>query len=61
MPFPPQRQEPPEKAPRWSSAGVVTYKATAKRNDEAYVTGASSAYVRDGAAWKLAFHQQTPL
>ena len=24
------------------------------------VARGSSAYVRDGAAWKLAFHQQTP-
>jgi hypothetical protein len=43
-------------------AAVVTYKATAKRPDgQPYVARASSAYVRDGAAWKLAFHQQTPL
>jgi Domain of unknown function (DUF4440) len=45
------------------SAAVVTYKATAKRADggEPYVARASSAYVRDGAGWRLAFHQQTPL
>ena len=44
-------------------SAVVTYKATAKRADgaEPYVARASSAYVRDGAAWKLAFHQQTPV
>ena len=43
-------------------AAVVTYKATARRPDgPAYVARASSAYVRDGNAWKLAFHQQTPL
>jgi hypothetical protein len=44
-------------------AAVVTYKATARRagGGERYVARASSAYVRDGAAWKLAFHQQTPL
>jgi hypothetical protein len=63
--------------PRWSrvaleehrllelsgSAALVTYKATARRPDggEPYVARASSAYVRDGGAWKLAFHQQTPL
>jgi hypothetical protein len=63
--------------PRWSqvaleehrllelsdSAAVVTYKATARRADGGaqYVARASSAYVRDGAAWKLAFHQQTPV
>jgi hypothetical protein len=44
-------------------AAVVTYKATAKRAEggERYVARASSAYVRDGSGWKLAFHQQTPL
>lgn len=44
-------------------AAVVTYKATAKRPDggKPYVARASSAYVRDGSSWKLAFHQQTPL
>jgi len=44
-------------------AAVVTYKATARRAGEAapYVARASSAYVRDSGAWKLAFHQQTPL
>jgi hypothetical protein len=44
-------------------AAVVSYKATAKRADggEPYVVRASSAYVRDGAAWKLAIHQQTPI
>ena len=45
------------------AAALVTYKATARRagKSEPYVARASSAYVRDGAAWKLAFHQQTPL
>jgi hypothetical protein len=43
-------------------AAVVTYKATARRPDgKAYVARASSAYVRDGSGWKLAFHQQTPV
>lgn len=44
-------------------SAVVTYKATARRGADGapYVARASSAYVRDGAAWKLAFHQQTPL
>lgn len=41
---------------------LVTYKATARRDDgEPYVVHASSAYVRDGGSWKLAFHQQTPV
>ena len=45
------------------NAVVVSYKATATRAGEIlpYVARASSAYVRDGAGWKLAFHQQTPL
>jgi hypothetical protein len=43
-------------------AALVTYKATAARADgEPYRARASSVYVRDGAAWKLAFHQQTPV
>lgn len=43
-------------------AALVTYKATARRSDgPTYVARASSAYVRDGSTWKLAFHQQTPL
>ena len=66
-----------EKQPRWTQVlleehrllelseetAVVTYKATAKRPEAAspYVTRASSAYVRAAGAWKLAFHQQTPV
>ena len=43
-------------------SALVTYKATAIRgNEPSYVARASSAYVRDGAAWKLAFHQQMPI
>lgn len=43
-------------------SAVVTYKATARRGSgKRYVTRASSAYVRDGEEWKLAFHQQTPV
>jgi hypothetical protein len=45
-------------------AAVVTYKATARRANggKPYAARASSAYVRDGGgAWKLAFHQQTPV
>jgi hypothetical protein len=42
---------------------LVTYAATAARDDGSapYRARASSVYVRDAAAWKLAFHQQTPL
>lgn len=65
-----------EKAARWTQveleehrvleletrAALVTYKATARRNDAPpYIARASSAYVHDGKSWKLAFHQQTPL
>ena len=44
-------------------AALVTYKATARRDSQPkpYIARASSAYVRDGRTWKLAFHQQTPL
>lgn len=44
-------------------AVVVTYKATAQREpcEKPYVARASSAYVHDGRAWRLAFHQQTPV
>ena len=43
-------------------SALVTYKATAIRDGgEPYVARASSAYVRDGDAWKLVFHQQTPV
>ena len=45
-----------------AGSALVTYKATALRDNEPpYVARASSAYVRDGATWKLAFHQQTPI
>ena len=46
-----------------NGAALVTYKATAHRPGEQkpYRARASSAYVHDGRAWKLAFHQQTPL
>ena len=64
-----------ETAPRWSqvaleehrllelseTSAVVTYKATATRDGKAYVARASSAYVREGEVWKIAFHQQTPI
>ena len=42
---------------------LITYRASAvlAAGGEPYRTRASSVYVRDAAAWKLAFHQQTPL
>ena len=62
--------------PRWSDlriepkgcvelgdgVAVVTYEASAKRaSGEPYRALVSSGYVRRGGAWKMAFHQQTPL
>lgn len=41
---------------------VVTYRAKALRADGTpYMALVSSAYVRRGGGWKLAFHQQTPV
>lgn len=43
-------------------SAVVTYECAARRKDDKpYHALVSSAYVRRGEAWKLAFHQQTPL
>ena len=43
-------------------AASVTYKVSAGRNgkDPGYMALASSAYVKEGESWKLAFHQQMP-
>jgi hypothetical protein len=64
-----------ESAPPWSSfemhdprvvaltedSGVVVYSVTAQRDGDApYSAVISSTFVRQGGAWKLAFHQQTP-
>jgi Domain of unknown function (DUF4440) len=49
---------------RWlgDAAAILTYRAKAKRpTGEPYEALVSSAYVRRGEGWKLAFHQQTPL
>jgi Domain of unknown function (DUF4440) len=41
---------------------IVTYRADATRqNGESYSALVSSGYVKRDGAWKLAFHQQTPL
>ena len=41
---------------------ILTYEARAKRaNGEDYTAVVSSGYVRRDGAWKMAFHQQTPL
>jgi hypothetical protein len=43
-------------------AAILSYRASARRaSGEAYEALVSSAYVKRGESWKLAFHQQTPL
>jgi len=39
----------------------VAYRATARRDGADYNALFNSTYVREGASWKLAFHQQTPI
>ena len=44
-----------------TDAALLVYRVTARRAEHAtYVARASSVYVRQDGAWKLAFHQQTP-
>ena len=41
---------------------IITYRAAATRqNGEPYSALVSSGYVKRGGAWRMAFHQQTPL
>jgi hypothetical protein len=43
-------------------SGVLAYRAVAQRSGEApYFAIVSSTFVRVGGAWKLAFHQQSPV
>jgi Domain of unknown function (DUF4440) len=43
------------------ASGVVVYSVVARREgQEPYSAVVSSAFVREGGGWKLAFHQQTP-
>lgn len=42
------------------TCAVVSYRAAARRGDVDYEALVSSTYVLDGAAWRLAVHQQTP-
>jgi len=43
------------------STTLVTYRALANREGQTeYRAICTSAYVREGSGWKLAFHQQTP-
>jgi hypothetical protein len=45
-----------------SDVAILTYQAEATRqNGEPYSALVSSGYVKRNGAWKLAFHQQTPL
>jgi hypothetical protein len=44
-----------------TDAAAVTYRARAVRDGSAYEALITSAYVREGGAWKLALHQQTPV
>ena len=40
---------------------LLTYRAKARKKDRSYDTLAGSLYVDLNGAWKLAFHQQTPI
>ena len=44
-----------------ASSAVVAYRGTARRGDDEYTALFNSTYVRDGDAWRLALHQQTPV
>jgi hypothetical protein len=47
--------------PAWTVA-IISYEATTRRHDGSpYHALVSTGYVRRGADWKMAFHQQTPL
>ena len=43
------------------TSAVLTYKATAEREgQDPYSAHMTSVYVKQGDAWKMAFHQQSP-
>ena len=42
-------------------SALVAYRATARRDGTTYQALVASTYVREGGAWKLAVHQQTPI
>ena len=50
-------------APLTGAARLLTYRVSARRGRDESVTNAfaSSVYVHHSGAWKLAFHQQTPI
>ena len=43
------------------TSAVVAYRATAHRGDQGYTALFNSTYVREGGAWRLSLHQQTPV
>jgi hypothetical protein len=47
--------------PLGDHAGVVHYRARARRGDHRYEALFSSTYVRQHGEWRLAVHQQTPV
>jgi hypothetical protein len=47
--------------PLGDDGAVVAYRARARRGDSAYEALFASTYVREGDAWRLALHQQTPV
>lgn len=56
------RIEKPEVVSLTPSAAVLAYSVVAHRKgSEPYRALISSTYVRDGGAWKLVVHQQTPV
>ena len=44
-----------------ADCAVVAYRATTRRDGADYDALFNSTYVREGASWKPAFHQQTPI
>jgi hypothetical protein len=44
-----------------ADVGLVAYRATARRPEGEYHALFSSVWVRRAEAWRLAFHQQTPV
>ena len=55
------RIAPKGQVPLGENAFAFSYEVTATRDGQPYRALVSSAYVRDGEAWKLRFHQQTPM
>ena len=47
--------------PLGDDSAVVAYRASARRDGTSYEALVASTYVRQGGAWKLAVHQQTPI